>query len=229
MRIGCCGWESLVPKKFGYKNWKEKFNSKLQLYSNIFDTVEINSTFYKIPMERTAARWRNQVSDEFVFSVKAFRGITHLDKFGKKSLEFWKKTEKIAKILKAKFILIQTPKSFKDDLKNLKRVRNFLKKISYDKIVVELRGFSKESIEDLHKEFDVIECVDPFDKKPIKQKIYYFRLHGKPPGKKMYYYKYTKEDLLKLKGIVPKKSWIYFNNIWMCEDAFRFKKLLNEK
>ena len=218
-----------MPKKIGIKNWKSKFNSKLQLYSTIFDTVEINSTFYKLPMERTAIKWRKEVNKNFIFSIKAFNGITHVDKFGKKSIDYWRQTKRIAKILNAKFILIQTPKSFKDSKENLKKVRHFFKKVNYDKIVIELRGFSKENKEQLCKEFDLIECVDPFAEKPVKQRIYYFRLHGKPPGKKMYYYKYSNDDLNWLKRIIPKKSFVYFNNIWMCEDALRFKKLLNEK
>ena len=232
MKIGCCGWNYIIPKKIGFSNWKKKFNSKLELYASIFDTVEINSTFYKFPMDKTAKRWYLQatgINPNFIFSIKAYKGITHEEKFKGKSIEYWKHVLRIAKLLKSRFILIQTPHSFKDTNENLKSTRKFFSKINYENIVIELRGFSKESIKSLCKEFGLIQCVDPFKEKPIKQKIYYFRLHGKPPGKRMYYYKYTKEDLKKLKEMIPKRSFVYFNNIYMGEDAYEFKKLMNEK
>ena len=232
MKIGCCGWEYIIPKKLGFSNWKKKFESKLELYASIFDTVEVNSTFYKFPMDKTAKKWYEQatkINPNFIFSIKTYKGITHEEKFKGKSIEYWKHVLKIARYLKAKFILIQTPHSFKDNQKNLRTIKNFFSKINYEKIVIELRGFSKENRKEICKEYGFIECVDPFKEKPIKQKIYYFRLHGKPPGKKMYYYKYKKKDLIWLKDNIPKKSFVYFNNIYMGEDAYKFKKLMNEK
>lgn len=229
MRIGCCGWNYLMPKKLGLKDWKKRFKSKLQLYASLFDTVEVNSTFYKLPKVSTAKRLLEEalaVNKRFEFSVKAFKGITHVDKFTGKSLEYWEQTREIAEALEAKFILIQTPASFKDTKENIAKVKKFFDKVAYDHITIELRGFSQQTIDELCEEYGLIQCVDPFAAKPRKQRVYYFRLHGKPPGKKMYYYQYKDSELRKLAKMLPKRCYVYFNNIYMCEDALRFKKIV---
>src|SRR4030065_2878960 len=70
---------------FGYKEWKgnfypEKISPKemLRFYSERFNTVEINNTFYHMPTEGLLASWAEQVPRDFVFAIKAPQVITHL-------------------------------------------------------------------------------------------------------------------------------------------------------
>jgi uncharacterized protein YecE (DUF72 family) len=77
VRIGCSGWN--------YKSWRGPFyptelpaSEWLRYYSERFDTVEINSSFYRLPERSVFAAWRRQVSSEFVFAVKASRFLTHM-------------------------------------------------------------------------------------------------------------------------------------------------------
>jgi len=81
-----------------------------------------------------------------------------------------------------------------------------------------------KEIESICKDLDLIHTVDPFQSMPIYGKIYYFRLHGIGG----YRYKYTEEELIRLKGYLEKgkDAYIMFNNIYMFEDAVIFKKLL---
>ena len=51
--------------------------SRLHYYSSIFNTLEINSSFYKIPMAKTFAKWSMDVPGNFQFTVKLSRDITH--------------------------------------------------------------------------------------------------------------------------------------------------------
>jgi uncharacterized protein YecE (DUF72 family) len=51
--------------------------TRLHYYSTIFNSLEINSSFYKIPMARTFARWSTEVPPDFQFTVKLWKGITH--------------------------------------------------------------------------------------------------------------------------------------------------------
>lgn len=51
---------------------------RLTFYASLFNTLEINSTFYKIPMAKTFARWTTEVPDDFQFTIKLWRGITHV-------------------------------------------------------------------------------------------------------------------------------------------------------
>jgi uncharacterized protein YecE (DUF72 family) len=74
-----CGTSNIelpVPNKTFYP---EAFQGKSRLcyYSSLFNTVEINSTFYKIPMAKTVEKWANEVPPNFRFTFKLWQGITH--------------------------------------------------------------------------------------------------------------------------------------------------------
>ena len=76
-RIGCSGWN--------YKHWRGNFYPEelparewFAHYSRVFDTVEINNTFYRLPESATFAAWRDRAPKNFLFAIKASRFITHL-------------------------------------------------------------------------------------------------------------------------------------------------------
>lgn len=54
--------------------------SRLQYYASVFNTVEINSSFYKTPQAKTFKRWAEETNDRFKFSLKLSREITHNNK-----------------------------------------------------------------------------------------------------------------------------------------------------
>ena len=69
---------------FSYKEWKgvfypDKLPAKdyLSFYSQHFSTTEINNTFYRSPSEDTSAKWAEQVPENFRFTLKLNRKITH--------------------------------------------------------------------------------------------------------------------------------------------------------
>jgi uncharacterized protein YecE (DUF72 family) len=51
--------------------------SRLHYYSTLFNSLEVNSSFYKIPLSRTFARWAMEVTPGFHFTLKLWKGITH--------------------------------------------------------------------------------------------------------------------------------------------------------
>lgn len=76
---GACGWN--------YKHWRYVFYPKelpqskwLEYYSGLFDTVEINNSFYRLPSKETFASWYNEAPQDFIFAVKASRYLTHMKK-----------------------------------------------------------------------------------------------------------------------------------------------------
>jgi uncharacterized protein YecE (DUF72 family) len=76
IRIGTSG--------YSYKEWKGSFYPEdlpaakmLGYYSERFDTVEINNTFYRMPDASMVAKWAAQVPDSFTFVLKAPQRITH--------------------------------------------------------------------------------------------------------------------------------------------------------
>ena len=77
IRIGCSGWN--------YKHWRgpvypPEMPARLWFdhYASIFDTVEINNTFYRLPEPATFASWRERAPANFTYAIKASRFLTHL-------------------------------------------------------------------------------------------------------------------------------------------------------
>ncbi|MBC7114634.1 MAG: DUF72 domain-containing protein [Archaeoglobi archaeon] len=210
--------------------------SKLQVYAEVFSAVEVNSTFYRIPRISTCERWRkevDEVNEEFEFTVKGNREITHVDRFSSdKSLEVFEKMKEICEALDSRILLLQMPPSFRATEKSLENLRRFLQRTGRDspRIAVEFRheSWKDEILEELIEEFSLIHCVDPFLRDPLGDSPAYFRLHGSPPGERMYRYKYTDEDLMVLKNKVMRyrDAYIFFNNIFMYEDAMRFSRVV---
>jgi len=75
-KIGCTGWSypewqgTFYPKTVKQKDW-------LRHYSSIFDTTEVNSSFYRIIPKWMAQNWYNETPDNFQFSLKFPGKITH--------------------------------------------------------------------------------------------------------------------------------------------------------
>ena len=228
MKVGCCGWSYLDAKAYFGDRWKERFESKLAAYASLFELVEINSTFYRIPKEKTAERWRNEVPKEFEFTVKCSQIVSHKDRFRTNvSLEAFNQTKRIAEILNARIILIQCPPSWHINDENERLFRRFMESIDWNgKIAWEYRGKeNKERVKELCKEFSLIHCVDPLRERSLSKGIGYYRLHGfgKPS---MYNYRFSDEELERIRRNVRKKSYVLFNNIYCYEDALRFMRMI---
>lgn len=77
--VGTSGWVYphwkgvLYPPELPQREW-------LSFYSSRFRTVEINSTFYRLPSEESFKNWSEATPSDFLFSVKASRFITHVKK-----------------------------------------------------------------------------------------------------------------------------------------------------
>lgn len=76
VQIGCSGWN--------YDDWRGRFYPQglaqrdwLGRYAEQFRTVEVNSTFYRLPNRDAVARWVEATPDDFVFAIKASRYLTH--------------------------------------------------------------------------------------------------------------------------------------------------------
>lgn len=65
-----------VPNKQFYPE-AFKTRSRLSYYSSLFNSIEINSSFYKMPLSATVKRWVEDTTAEFRFTFKLFREITH--------------------------------------------------------------------------------------------------------------------------------------------------------
>lgn len=75
-----CGTSNVVVPERNKKSFPVAFQSKshLEYYASLFNSVEINRTFYKLPLPATLERWAAQVPEDFRFTVKLWKEISHV-------------------------------------------------------------------------------------------------------------------------------------------------------
>ena len=96
--------------------------TRLTYYASLFNSVEVNSSFYKMPLSRTIRKWADEVPDGFRFTFKLFNEVTHATKqvFNLQHLpEF---LNRISTTEKQGCLLIQLPPKFSADLVQLARL-----------------------------------------------------------------------------------------------------------
>jgi uncharacterized protein YecE (DUF72 family) len=78
IRIGICAWAdpALIEDGSFYPRKSMTAEARLRFYARVFDTVEVNSSYYAIPDVRTTLRWVERTPPGFVFHVKAFAPMT---------------------------------------------------------------------------------------------------------------------------------------------------------
>ena len=116
IRIGCSGWN--------YASWRDEFYGgkppKLWLrhYAASFDTVEVNNTFYRLPLRSSVATWVAATPEDFVFTVKASRYLTHIKRLtdlGVGLSRFYERIDPLVRSPKLGPVLWQLPPSFRRD------------------------------------------------------------------------------------------------------------------
>jgi uncharacterized protein YecE (DUF72 family) len=121
-RVGCSGWnyagwrEIVYPKGLAQSRW-------LEHYATLFDTVEVNSTFYRLPKRESVARWVERTPDNFVFTVKASRYLTHIRRLTDLAggvERFYERIEPLVRTPKMGPVLWQLPATFHRDDERLR-------------------------------------------------------------------------------------------------------------
>jgi uncharacterized protein YecE (DUF72 family) len=116
VRVGCSGWN--------YKPWRDEFYEGkparlwLQHYAQQFDTVEVNNTFYRLPLKSSVARWAKETPPDFLFSIKGSRYLTHVKRLS--DLEgglqrFYERLDPLVRTPKLGPVLWQLPPTFRRD------------------------------------------------------------------------------------------------------------------
>jgi uncharacterized protein YecE (DUF72 family) len=117
VRIGCSGWNyddwrgRLYPEGLGKPRWLER-------YAESFDTVEVNSTFYRLASRDAVARWVEQTPAGFTFAVKASRYLTHVKRLGEIDTgigRYYQRIEPLVDAGKLGPVVWQLPPSFRRD------------------------------------------------------------------------------------------------------------------
>jgi len=123
VRIGCSGWmydswrARLYPEREPKRRW-------LELYAEHFDTVEVNSTFYRLARREAVAGWVRQTPERFCFAVKASRYLTHIKRLVDLDQGIRRFYEPLAPLIEAGRlgpVLWQLPENFHRDDQRLHR------------------------------------------------------------------------------------------------------------
>jgi uncharacterized protein YecE (DUF72 family) len=208
IRIGTSGWS--YPTGAG--TWKGIFyppglakKDELRFYAEHFDTVEINSTFYRVPAVAAAREWAARTPPGFEFSLKLFQKFTHPEMFRKatgadpdditeKDVDAFRRAiDPMASAGKLGALLAQFPASFKNEGGSLEYLEWLLSQFSDYDVAVELRhrSWSDNPVETLRTlkagGAAWTQIDEPKFKTSIRQDLapkhagafFYLRLHGR--------------------------------------------------
>ncbi|GIV17227.1 MAG: hypothetical protein KatS3mg022_2662 [Armatimonadota bacterium] len=217
--IGTSGWS--------YDHWQGIFyppelerEGWLAFYARAFPTVEINSSFYRLPFENMVLGWHRRTPEDFVFAAKFSRQATHVQRLHDCHTIVQRWMERL-RLLEEKLgvILVQLPPGLHRDVPLLE---GFLRLFPEDvRLAVEFRHASWECDEvyDMLRALGVAHCTISYPRYPVNWTVTapfaYVRLHGVTQA---YDYCYSTEELHDLathiRELLQKvqQVFVYFNN-----------------
>lgn len=213
--IGCSSYNNRYWKGIFYPD-KMTASAMFEFYCQYFSTYEFNGSFYKFPTLKIFNNWYNKAPENFLFSIKAPKEITHIKKFidcENLLSDFYSICENGLKE-KLACVLFQFPPSYNFTSERLHHIiKNLDLKFSN---VIEFRHKSwwNQEVWDAFLENNITFCSVSHPQLP--QRIFtnfpliYIRLHGIPD---MFYSSYSSKELLYIKDEINSKSaFVYFNN-----------------
>jgi uncharacterized protein YecE (DUF72 family) len=236
---GTCGWS--------YQEWVGAFYpnnrvAKLRYYSGIFNSVEVDSSFYRAPSKSMVAGWIKATKPDFKFSLKIPKTITHDKCLGgaeEDFLDFMNLMEPMARVDKLGCLLAQLPPDFTfKERANLESFFNLLPNDIHFAVEFSHESWNRKETWDLLKKYHVANTVTDspieFLTKPVVTATThsYVRWHGR--GKSIWYdYTYSEQemrpwlDLLReLEEKVP-VIYAYFNNHYHASAPINLLQLLD--
>ncbi|HEY9206078.1 MAG TPA: DUF72 domain-containing protein, partial [Candidatus Methanoperedens sp.] len=200
----------------------------LAAYSKAFDFVEINSTFYSMPSIEMVRSWRRRVPEDFMFSVRCHKDLTHKYLLApcQASFEILLQSLHICSELRAEILHIQTPPSFNPD-ERLKDIRDLFLSADFGSVRLawEIRGHMGQGTVGLMRDLGIIHCTDMSREMPaIDSNILYTRLFGHGEHN---LYQFDDTELAEIDRRVNEKrredTCITFHGARMYSDAARLK------
>jgi len=234
--IGTSGWS--YPR--GEGTWTGYFYptgkiNELEYYSQFFNTVEINSSFYRPPNPSYVYNWVRRVPKDFLFTAKLWQKFTHPKMYeeatgeeaviSQQDVDWFKRSiDPLVNYGKLGALLAQFPPSFRNDRFGLQILEGLIKIFGRYRLAVELRHHSwsdDKNIAKLLKENNVawVQIDEPKFKSsiaedlPVTSDMAYFRFHGrnaemwwKGDRETRYKYLYSPDEVGELAGKVKAAS-----------------------
>jgi uncharacterized protein YecE (DUF72 family) len=217
--IGTSGWS--------YDHWRSIFyppelerEGWLAFYARVFPTVEINSSFYRLPFENVVLSWYQRTPESFVFAAKFSRLATHVQRLRDCQPIVQRWMERLS-LLKDKLgvVLIQLPPGLHKDVPLLEAFLRLFPSGTH--LAVEFRHPSWECDEvyDMLRALGVAHCTISYPRYPMNWTVTapfaYVRMHGVTQA---YDYCYSTEELRELARQIRnlprevEQVFVYLNN-----------------
>jgi uncharacterized protein YecE (DUF72 family) len=233
--VGCSGWN--------YASWRhgvfypERCPARLWLefYAQHFDTVEVNATFYRLPTVKAVQGWVDQTPDDFVFTIKMSRYVTHIKRLrdlGSGLDRFYERIEPLTRSPKLGAVLWQLPPTFaRDD----ERLAAALERLPPGRHAWEFRHESwfADEVFELLRAHDVALVLADDARRRLGRYVptadwAFVRFHYGSRGRRGNYAESElREWSARIRGLgVP--AFVYFNNDWegfAPRNAVRFREL----
>jgi uncharacterized protein YecE (DUF72 family) len=237
LHIGCSGWQyrswrdgAFYPPKLPQRRW-------LEHYSSVFDTVEVNSTFYRLAKPEAVARWIQETPPDFLLTVKASRYMTHIRRLQDLEEPMRRFYDGIAPLVgspKLGPVLWQLPANFKRDEERLSEV---LHTLPAGRHCFEFRDPSwfTDDVFELLRQFGVALVYGDHPERPwqpleLTADWTFIRFHYGRRGRRGNYSETElREWAQRIRGI-DADVFAYFNNDWEAfapRNALRLRSLLS--
>jgi uncharacterized protein YecE (DUF72 family) len=245
--IGIAGWSYPDWNGIVYTGSK---TDQLQYVSQFVDCIEINSTFYRPPFEKTTKTWLEKTSSrpDFFFTAKLHQSFTHEGKIDAEIVKYFHEGFKsFLDAGKLKYLLVQFRYDFADNEQNRQHLSKIIKSFSDAfNLAVEVRHKSWESPEALKylEEQEVTVCNLDY---PTTWNSFnlqnctvgaggYFRMHGRNAQKwfskdagrdEVYNYYYNDQELAQIKGRIETLAKAYKYLVVITNNHYKGAELAN--
>jgi uncharacterized protein YecE (DUF72 family) len=239
IRVGCSGWN--------YASWRERVYPRglppsrwLARYAELFETVEVNSTFYRLAKPKAVAAWVEATPPDFVFAVKASQYLTHMKRLVdiEQGIErFYAAIAPLAASPKLGPVLWQLPDRFERDVPRLAAA---LDRLPPGRHAFELRHpswFEGDAVLDLLRWHNAALAIGDHPDRPWQPWVTtadwsFVRFHYGARGRRG---NYSESELRELAPRVAElaragDTFAYFNNDWegfAVQNALRLRALLS--
>jgi uncharacterized protein YecE (DUF72 family) len=220
--VGCSGWNYadwrgvLYPKGCPQRRWLER-------YAEVFDTVEVNATFYRLPSRNGVRGWVQQTPAGFVFAVKSSRYLTHMKRLTDMERgvgRLLERLEPLSESPKMGPMLWQLPESFRRDDERLAYALDHLPPGRHAFEFRHPSWFADEVLSAL-RAHDVALCIGDHPERPwqpheITTDFTFVRLHYGHRGRRGNYSATEIGDWARVLRRLARRATVYayFNNDW---------------